>query len=135
MRPSRCLIAPALLTACVVGISACGGTSGGQPVDVAVSDLGCSPAVLSLSAGKKEFRVTGGGSGKVTEYEILKGKKIVGEREDLTPGVTSKFTVTLQPGVYQSYCPNAKAQYGKIVVVKAGATGGPTVGDGTNIPN
>jgi iron uptake system component EfeO len=107
--------------------SACGSSSdpNGETVKVGISDAGCSPANLKLTSGPKNFEIATTGSGKVTEYEILDGTRILGERENLTPGVTGKFSLNLPAGEYASYCPNGKTtEYGKVVV---------TGGDGATV--
>lgn len=93
----------------------------GKTVKVGISDAGCSPANLKLVAGPQNFEIKTTGSGKVTEYEVLDGTRILGERENLTPGVTGKFSLNLPAGEYSSYCPNGSTtEYGKIVVSAAG---------------
>jgi iron uptake system component EfeO len=115
-----CVVAAALLSAC--GDS---DTKGGETVNVGISDAGCSPANLKLTAGPKNFVIKTTGSGKVTEYEILDGTRILGERENLTPGVEGKFSLNLPAGEYSSYCPNGtSAEYGKVVVSGTGGSTG-----------
>ncbi len=110
---------------CALGtalLSACGGneSNSGETVKVGISDAGCTPATLKLTAGAKNFEITSTGSGKVTEYEILDGTRILGERENLTPGVDGKFSLNLPAGEYQSYCPNGtSSEYGKVIVTAA----------------
>jgi iron uptake system component EfeO len=117
------------LLACILGalvLTGCGSSDdkSGETVKVGISDAGCTPATLKLTSGPKNFVITSTGSGKVTEYEILDGTRILGERENLTPGVTSKFSLNLPAGEYASYCPNGtKGEYGKVVVAASGATG------------
>lgn len=118
------------LFACVllaVAAAGCGQKSdpNGETVKVGISDAGCSPATLKLTAGAKNFEVESTGSGKVTEYEILDGTRILGERENLTPGITGKFSLNLPAGEYSSYCPNGSStEYGKVIVTGgAGASG------------
>lgn len=108
--------------------SACGNSTdpSGETVKVGISDAGCSPAELKLTAGAKNFVITATGSGKVTEYEILDGTRILGERENITPGGTRKFSLNLPAGEYSSYCPNGSStEYGKIIVTGgSGSTAG-----------
>lgn len=110
------------LLACVplaLIFSACGSSTdpSGETVKVGISDAGCSPASLKLTSGPKNFVITASGSGKVTEYEILDGTRILGERENITPGATRKFSLNLSAGEYSSYCPNGSTtEYGKVVV-------------------
>ena len=44
--------------------------------------------------------------------ELLKDQRIVGEKENLAPGLDPvSFTVTLDGGKYQIYCPGAASEY------------------------
>ncbi|MFT4048263.1 MAG: iron uptake system protein EfeO [Solirubrobacterales bacterium] len=122
LRPSAPLLAALAL---VLVISGCGSSSdpSGDAVAVKISDAGCEPANLDLTAGAKNFEIETTGSGKVTEYEVLDGTRILAERENLTPGVTGKFSVNLPAGEYTSYCPNGtSSEYGKITVTGDGGS-------------
>jgi iron uptake system component EfeO len=77
---------------------------GARPVVVAVTDAGCEPAVLRLPAGRASFTVTGR-SDRVSEYEVLAGERVLGEAENLAPGITGHFSLTLKPGRYRLECP------------------------------
>jgi iron uptake system component EfeO len=117
----------AIAAACTLALGACGdsGTIAGAPtVKVGVNDVGCTPALLKLPAGPKNFVVTSTGSGKVTEYEILDGKRIIAEKEGLAPGVEGRFSVKLEPGEFTSYCPGGTRERGKVIVLPTGGTGG-----------
>ena len=106
-------------------IAGCGAKTdpNGETVKVGISDAGCSPAKLKLTAGAKNFEIETTGSGKVTEYEILDGTRILGERENLTPGVTGRFSLNLPAGEYSSYCPNGETtEYGKVIVSGSGGS-------------
>ncbi len=96
-----------------------GATSGsGAPVQngaaqVAItltSDNGGS-AVLdydTVPAGPVTFTVTNQSATSITEVEILSGNRIVGEKENLAPGLAAvNFTVTLDGGAYTIYAPGA----------------------------
>ena len=82
-----------------------------------LTDAGCDPAHLELPAGPTTFEVTNKGADAVTEMELMQNGHIVGEVENLTPGLSGSFTVTLSPGTYQSVCPNgSSAAKGQVVV-------------------
>jgi iron uptake system component EfeO len=53
--------------------------------------------------------ITNADAGAVTEAELLdgSGKKILAEKENLTPGLTGGFSLTLAEGTYQLRCPGA----------------------------
>ncbi len=116
----------ALASACALMLSACGdegNTAGAKTVTVGISDAGCSPETLKLTAGPKNFVIKSTGSGKVTEYEILDGTRILAEREGLAPGIDGKFSLNLTAGEYTSYCPGGSRERGKIIVVPADSAG------------
>lgn len=125
MKHARFALSALACLALVAVLAGCGDSAdpNGETVKVGISDAGCSPANLKLTAGPKNFEIATTGSGKVTEYEILDGTRILGERENLTPGVTGKFSLNLPAGEYSSYCPNgASSEYGKIVVTGSGGS-------------
>jgi len=85
-----------------------GGDARGDPgrsVAVAVSAAGCTPAHLRLTSGPATFVVTSHGGARVTEYEVMRAGRIVGEAENLAAGVSGRFSLTLQPGRYALRCP------------------------------
>src|SRR5262249_4106644 len=43
------------------------------------------------------------------EFEVLDGGKVLGEVENLTPGLSGTFSLTLKPGTFQTSCPGGKA--------------------------
>ena len=60
------------------------------------------------TAGPVTFTVTNESATGVTEVELLSDQKILGEKENLAPGLDPvSFTVTLGGGDYQIYCPGA----------------------------
>ena len=63
----------------------------------------------------------------MSELEILKGARILGEKENLVAGLSGSFTLTLQPGEYTLSCPGgATAATGVLSV------GGEAVAAGTD---
>lgn len=62
----------------------------------------------SAPAGPVSFEVSNKDASGITEVELLSDKRILGERENVVPGLKpSKFTVTLSGGSFQVYCPGA----------------------------
>jgi iron uptake system component EfeO len=103
------------LTAC--GSSAKTGGSGGNEFPIELTDAGCEPAKLQVPAGATTFEVSNEGAGDVSEFEILDGGKVLGEVENLTPGLSGSFTVTLEPGTYTTACPGGDgAAEGELIV-------------------
>jgi iron uptake system component EfeO len=90
------------------GLSACGSdddsSSSGKTVAVALGAKGCDPANLTAQAGPATFEIKNDGAGKLNEMEVLDGSLIVGERENITEGLTGKFSANLKPGTYDISC-------------------------------
>jgi iron uptake system component EfeO len=84
-------------------------------VKVEISDDGC-PAKVTVNAGPNTFKVTNSGSGDVSEFEILSGNRIVGEVENVAPGLNKEFSLTLKAGNYTTYCPGGSRDKGKLIV-------------------
>lgn len=112
-RPARAAVRSAATAALLLGVvllvAGCGGsgTSGGRagkPVAIALDDTGCTPVDLELAAGPTTFNVTGGGAGKVTEFEVFDGSRILGEVENVTPGLERSFALNLEAGSYVLSC-------------------------------
>ncbi|MFP5022439.1 iron uptake system protein EfeO [Pseudonocardia phyllosphaerae] len=123
--PRRLLTVTGLLAASAMVLSACGGSdSGAAPpagdaqqggpaaVTVTLANEGgtdsCKPDKDSVPAGPVTFTVTNTSAAGITEVELLKDQRIVGEKENLAPGLAPvSFTATLDGGAYQLYCPGA----------------------------
>ncbi|QWA13112.1 EfeM/EfeO family lipoprotein [Sodalis ligni] len=62
-------------------------------------------------AGPVTFSVTNKTATSITEVELQSNNRILGEKENLAPGLpTVSFTLTLDGGAYQIYCPGAKQE-------------------------
>ncbi len=96
-----------------------------RTIEVTLTDSGCEPASLSAVAGPTTFHVTNDGAAGVTEFEVLSGSKVLGEVENVTPGLDRTFSITLAEGSYVTYCPGGKTEKGTLEVAKGGtgATG------------
>jgi iron uptake system component EfeO len=90
-------------------LSACGSSddapAGAKKVSFKLTDAGCDPAQVEVPAGPLTFDIVNDGAAGVTELEILDGDTILGERENLSDGLSGSFTLTLDPGTYTLYCP------------------------------
>jgi iron uptake system component EfeO len=99
-------------------------TKNAKELKFELTDKGCSPTKATVPSGAVRFVVSNPGSTKTDELE-LKNKDgiIMGERENLAPGLSSNFTLTLQPGTYVLNCTfqNDQRDNGAITV-----TGAPT---------
>ena len=77
----------------------------------------CALDNASVPAGPVTFTVTNTNAPGISEVELLKDQRIVGEKEDLAPGLDPvSFTVTLDGGSYQLYCPGASSEYQTLTV-------------------
>lgn len=122
----------ALAVAGVALIAGCGGSpakTGGassNTVKVTLTDDSCTPDRTSVPAGSYVFAVTNQSATKASEVELLDGERIMGEKENLTPGLSGEFTLALTAGSYSIYCPGAKTDTVKFTVTSGGATAGPS---------
>jgi iron uptake system component EfeO len=121
MRPTKHLaaagtgvIALALLLAGCSGAGAGGAaeSAGAAHVKVTLTNDGskdvCSLDASTAPAGPVTFTVENTSSTAITEVELLSDQRIIGEKENLAPGLkASSFTITLGGGKYQVYCPGA----------------------------
>jgi iron uptake system component EfeO len=121
------LVATTVATA--LALAGCGSddkqrAAGGRSVDVTLTDAGCDPAELRLAAGPTTFEVANDGADAISEFEILDGDRILGEVENIAPGLSGHFSLTLKPGRFTMYCPGGEsAERGPLVVLgKASAT-------------
>ncbi len=131
-RPSRSApAAPAALAVAVAlaGLSVCGssspsakGAANRQTIEIALSDDGCNPNALEVAAGPTTFHVTNRGSAAVTEFEVTKNGKILGEVENIAAGLDRSFSITLQPGTYATKCTGGTHENGTLTVGAATAT-------------
>ncbi len=89
-----------------------------------LTDAGCEPNSAKAPAGPITFEVENAGTSKVTEFEILDGESIVGEKEDLSDGLSGSFSLTLKKGKYTIYCPGGSDERGTLTVTGASKSRG-----------
>ncbi|GAA2794518.1 iron uptake system protein EfeO [Kribbella solani] len=93
----------AALTACAKAEPA-GKDDGTGPVSVKASDSGCDLSRRDVKAGTSTFSVSNGGS-KVTEFYVYAdGDRVMGEVENIGPGLKRDLIVELPTGKYQAVC-------------------------------
>lgn len=99
---SLLIIAGALLsvTACTANENA-----DSEVIAVRSTDDGCEIATQQAPSGNLVFEVTNDGT-DVTEFYLLgdDGQRIIGEVEDIGPGVTRNLVVQVDPGSYITAC-------------------------------
>ena len=73
------------------------------PILITLTDAGCDPAKVDVTAGKNTFNIKNESSHAV-EWEILKDVMVVDERENILPGFAQTLTATLDAGDYAMTC-------------------------------
>jgi len=90
---------------------AAAGTSSDKSAEVTIelTPGGCQPRPSTITAGHVFFTVSNKNAPAVTEAELRSGDfaYILGEQENLPPGVSGGFGLTIQPGNYKISCPGA----------------------------
>lgn len=81
------------------------GDQSGGPIAVTATDTECDVAVAEAPAGTVEFEITNQGT-KVTEFYLYaEGDRIMGEVENIGPGLSRTFHVEVtEGGTYQTAC-------------------------------
>ncbi len=146
--PNRRLALTAAAGLTALALSACGSsggdaTAGGGPsvagltaapvkdgaaqvaVTLAVGSGGdaCQLDHATAAAGPVTFTVTNKDAASITELELMSDQRILGEKENLAPGLPAvSFTVTLGGGTYQVYCPGASVENQTFTVTGRAAT-------------
>lgn len=117
-------LAVAVVTAGLMAACSSGGSGDqaaqGATVSLPLSDAGCAPQPASVPAGPVSFTVTNNGTAKVTEGEIQKDSRILGEKENITEGLSGDFSLRLDPGTYTVYCPGAAQDTAQLTVTGEG---------------
>ena len=109
MRTTR-FIVPAAGVLVVAGLAGCGGGddkeskgTGGQIV-VKATDTACEVGTTEVDAGQVTFKVTNSGA-KVNEFYVYAaGDRVMGEVENIAPGLSRELRVELPAGTYETAC-------------------------------
>jgi iron uptake system component EfeO len=106
----RLLAAGAASVAALSALAACGDSkpspsaSGDSKIAVTATDTECKVAKTDSNAGAVQFAVTNKGT-KVTEFYVYaSGDRVMGEVENIAPGVTRELLVDLAAGTYETAC-------------------------------
>lgn len=104
----------------VLSITACGSSedapAGAKKVSFELTDAGCEPHDAKAPAGPITFEIENAGTSKVTEMEIMDGETVLGEKENLSDGLSGSFSLTLDAGEYTIYCPGGDDERGTLTV-------------------
>ncbi|MET8119045.1 iron uptake system protein EfeO [Micromonospora sp. NPDC005189] len=92
------------------GVTACSdadkgdSAAAGGPIVVKASDTACEVGTTDLGAGTATFKITNSGA-KVTEFYVYAdGDRVMGEVENIAPGLSRELHVELPAGTYQTAC-------------------------------
>ena len=86
------------------GTAAGAGEEAADTIPVAATDDACDVATGELAAGTHQFQVTNNGS-QVTEFYVYaEGDRVMGEVENIAPGLTRELLVELPAGDYETAC-------------------------------
>jgi iron uptake system component EfeO len=87
-------------------------------VTIALTPQGCTPKPATVATGQIQFNVENKNAGEVSEAELRTSNlsHILGEQENLTPGLSGGFALVVQPGKYIVNCPGASQQHARFTV-------------------
>lgn len=109
-----------LATGLAVLAAGCGSSEeapeGATKLPFELTDAGCVPNAAKAPAGPIVFEVENAGTSAVTEFEVLEGETILGEKENLSDGLSGEFSLTLDAGEYTLYCPGGSNERGTLTV-------------------
>ncbi|NEM90616.1 iron uptake system protein EfeO [Galbitalea soli] len=85
----------------------------------------CTMSSSRAKAGPVTFTVENRSATGITELELMSDQRILGEKENLVPGLAAvSFTVTLTGRSYQLYCPGASTELQTFTVTGTSTGGG-----------
>lgn len=109
MRTTRFVAPAAAGLLAVAGLTGCGGgddadSTAGGPIAVKATDSACEVGSTEIDAGQVTFKVTNNGS-KVNEFYVYAaGDRVMGEVENIAPGLSRELRVELPAGTYETAC-------------------------------
>ncbi|MFG2105313.1 iron uptake system protein EfeO [Micromonospora chersina] len=109
MRTTRFVVPAAAGVLAVAGLAGCGGggdsdAKAGGPIAVKATDSACEVGLTEVEAGQVTFKVTNSGS-KVNEFYVYAaGDRVMGEVENIAPGLSRELHVELPAGTYETAC-------------------------------
>ena len=127
--PAGISVSSAADASSAAGSSVSSPAGGPSTVTISITDAkGCVATPNTVPAGPVTFQVKNIDATGITELELISDQRILGERENLTPGFDSTFTVKVDGGSYQIYCPGGATEKipftvtGKAAAADAGAS-------------
>lgn len=80
------------------------GTAAGGPITVKASDTACEIGRSTVDAGTTVFSITNGGKKATEFYVYAAGDRVMGEVENIAPGLSRELHVELAAGTYETAC-------------------------------
>jgi len=117
----RVAVSVAAFSLLALTLAACGssddeGAPGATKLSFKLTDAGCEPHDAKAPAGPVTIEAENAGSTKVTEIEVLDGETILGERENISDGLSSSFSLTLEQGDYILRCNGGDEEDGTLAI-------------------
>ena len=125
-RRARVISVISIGAASALALAGCSGSASPASTDAPTGDGGAAQVTITLTgdsgdscnldyttapAGPITFTVVNKSSTAITEIELQSRSRILGEKENLAPGLAPvSFTVRLDGGTYQVYCPGADTE-------------------------
>src|SRR3954447_25714903 len=91
--------------------------SGVTTIAIDITADGCAAPESEYPAGGLAFELRNVDATAVTEFEVLSGDRILGEKENLPPGFSGSLSLQLGPGTYELYCPGADTERSELTLV------------------
>ena len=87
-------------------------------MNITLTSQGCAPQPAKVATGDIQFNVTNKDAGAVSEAELRTSNlsHLLGEQENLTPGLSGDFELTVEPGDYVINCPGAHQAHAPFTV-------------------
>lgn len=109
-------VAALALTGCAAQTTAAPSSNGSSQVAVTLTSADgretCTLDQSEVPAGPVTFTIKNVDAPSISEVELLANQKIIGEKENLAPGLDPvSFTSTLDGGTYKIYCPGGDDEY------------------------
>jgi iron uptake system component EfeO len=114
-------VAPLTVLSLALLLAGCGGGGAGggksSSLSFTLTSQGCVPNQATVPSGPVTISVSNGGTRFVTELELQDEHEIIiGERENILPGLSGSFSLDLQPGKYILNCPSGNVTRGQLLV-------------------
>ena len=84
--------------------------SGAKTLAVKLTDAGCEPHSAKLAAGPGHFQVENDGTVGVSEFEVLDGDTILGEKENISEGLRAASRSPSSRATYTTVLPRRREQ-------------------------